>query len=73
MSGIKPREKLGQKCPNNLGRLRGWEGAIADAERKIGETKARLVRLKDALAFSKESFERGDPFPGEKSKSKKAA
>ena len=69
MLGKKASRKLGQLRPYNLGHGKGkeggWEGAIADAERKIGETKARLARLKAALAFCRERLESGDPFPGQ--------
>ena len=54
--------QLGQTRPQRLG---GWKAAIADAERKIDEAKARLARLKAALSFCRESLENGDPFPGE--------
>ena len=55
--------KLGHMRPHILGA--SWEGAVADAEAKIEATKARLRRLKAALAFCKESLADGDPFPCE--------
>jgi len=75
MLGRNTSTKLGQRSPSRLGdnveREGGWQGAIADAERKISETKARLARLKAALAFCRERLESGDPFPGDR-KSKSA-
>ena len=63
------RTKLGEIRPKKLG---GWEGAVADAEAQITATKARLSRLKAALAFCRERLASGDPFPGEsKQKSKR--
>ncbi len=67
--GQQSRRKLGKKQPKQLG---GWAEAIADAERKIGDTKSRLSRLKAALNFCRESLASGEPFPGDGSDQKRA-
>ena len=45
--------------------VKGWDGAIYDAERKIGEAKGHVSRLRAALSFFRECRERGEPFPGQ--------
>ena len=61
MLGQEAIKKLGKVRPPNIG---GWRDAIQDAERQIAETKARLARLKAALAFCRERLESGEPWPG---------
>ncbi len=68
--GKNATKKLGKQRPDNVRRAGGWEAAIADAEHKIYETKARLGRLKAALSFCKESLSNGDPFPAKSAKQK---
>jgi hypothetical protein len=73
--GENASRKLGKNRSKELGQHRskpggGWGDAIADAERKIGETRARLARLKAALSFCKESQDNGDPFPGQQAAKK---
>lgn len=50
----------------------GWDGAIYDAEQRIGQVKRRLAELKAVLALYKERRESGEPWPGEKDEQSEA-
>jgi len=43
----------------------GWDAAISDAEKRIGELKVRIGQLKAAIRIFRENKESGEPFPGE--------
>lgn len=46
----------------------GWDKAVTDAEEMVRDARSWLADAEATLAVCKENRDRGEPFPGEKTK-----
>jgi hypothetical protein len=62
-----------EKSPQTCSESSGWNYAISEAKRKIAESEAKIVRLRNSILTFEEMKKAGEPWRGEKlSKSSKS-